>query len=609
VRLRVIADHVRTGLMLISDGVTPSNDGRGYVLRRILRRAIRAMRLLGFEEPSMPLLLPIARDCMAPSYPEVASDFDRISQYAYGEEDAFLATLGKGTTILDTAITDTKSAGGTTLSGERAFALHDTFGFPIDLTLEIAAEQGLGVDQDEFRRLMTEQRTRAKADAKARKTGHTDLSAYRSVLDAGGPVDFTGYAETQRESRIRAILSGGNGLAAADEGETVELILDATPFYAEGGGQQADHGSIQVSGGRFEVFDVQQPMPGVIVHRGRVVQGELRPGDTALAEIDVRRRRAISRAHTATHLVHQTMRNFLGDSATQAGSLNAPGRLRFDFNTPSAVPASVLHDVEEQVNEVLMSDLEVHAFVTSQAEARRLGAMALFGEKYGDEVRVVEVGNYARELCGGTHAARSGQLGLVKILSEASVGSGVRRVDALVGIDAFNFLAKEHLLVARLAEFYRVPSEQVGDRVFGTIEALREAEKDLEKMRAQMVLGGAAAFAEAARDISGTAYVGIEAPAGAAGNDVRTLAQSILGKIPQARPAVVAVSAASGDKASLVVTVNAAARDRGLSASDLVKGALSGRGGGNSELAQGGGLPAGEAPGLLMAIEKIVAGA
>jgi alanyl-tRNA synthetase len=609
VRLRVIADHVRTSLMLISDGVTPSNDGRGYVLRRILRRAIRSMRLLGFEDPSLPLLLPIARDCMAPSYPEVATDFQRISEYAYGEEEAFLSTLGKGTTILDLAITETKSEGGGTLSGERAFALHDTFGFPIDLTLEIAAEQGLGVDSDEFRRLMTEQRTRAKADAKARKTGHTDLSAYREVLDQGGPVQFTGYAETSRESRVRTLLSGGNGLAAADEGETVELILDATPFYAEGGGQQADLGFIQVGGGKFEVLDVQQPMPGVIVHRGRVVQGEIRPGDIALAEIDVRRRRAISRAHTATHLVHQTMRNFLGETATQAGSLNAPGRLRFDFNTPSPVPTSVLHDVEQQVNEVLMSDLEVHAFVTSQAEARRLGAMALFGEKYGDEVRVVEVGDYARELCGGTHAARSGQLGLVKILSEASVGSGVRRVEALVGMDAFGFLAKEHLLVSRLAEFYRVPSDQVGDRVFATIESLREAEKDLEKMRAQMVMGGAAAFADAARDVGGVAYVGIEAPAGAAGNDVRTLAQSIISKIPSARPAVVAVTAAAGDKASLVVTVNGAGRDRGLSAAGLVKGALSGRGGGNAELAQGGGLPAGEAPGLLTAIEKNVAAA
>jgi len=353
---------------------------------------------------------------------------------------------------------------------------------------------------------------------------------------------------------------------------------------------------------------VQQPLPGLIVHKGVVAQGEIRPGVPAYAEIDVMRRRAISRSHTATHLIHQTMRNFLGESATQAGSLNAPGRLRFDFNTPGAPAPSVLRDVEQQVNEVLMDDLEVRAFVTSQTEARRLGAMALFGEKYGDEVRVVEVGEYARELCGGTHAARSGQLGLVKILHEASIGSGVRRVEALVGMDAFGFLAREHLLVSRLAEVYRVPVDQVGDRVEHTIAQLRDAERELEKLRAQLVLSGAAALAEQARDLGGVAFVGTEAPEGAGGNDVRTLAQDIRGKIAAGRPAVVAVAARAGGKASLVVAVNPGARERGLSAADLVKGALSGRGGGNADLAQGGGVPAGEAANLLTAVEKAVAG-
>jgi alanyl-tRNA synthetase len=357
------------------------------------------------------------------------------------------------------------------------------------------------------------------------------------------------------------------------------------------------------------VVDVQQPIPGLIVHKARVLRGEVRQGEAGFAEIDVTRRRAISRSHTATHLIHQTMRAFLGESATQAGSLNAPGRLRFDFNTPGAVSPAVLHDVEQQVNEVLLRDLEVHAFITSQEEARRLGAMALFGEKYGDEVRVVEVGDYARELCGGTHVARSGQLGLVKVLSESSIGSGVRRVEALVGIDAFGFLAKEHLLVSRLAEMFRVPGDQVAERVEQTVTALRDAEKELEKLRAQMVLGGAGALAGQARDLGGVAYVGTEAPEGAATNDVRTLAQEIRGKIDPARPAVVAVAARSNGKASLIVSVNAAAKARGLSAADLVKGALSGRGGGNADLAQGGGVPADQVPALLSAVEKAVAGA
>jgi alanyl-tRNA synthetase len=610
IRLRVIADHVRTALMLIGDGVIPSNEGRGYVLRRIMRRAIRSMRLLGWQGAAMPELLPVARDCMAPSYPEVAAEFGRISTYAYQEEETFLSTLRAGTTILDTALAETKQSGGGTLSGAQAFQLHDTYGFPIDLTLEIAAEQGLQVDQDGFRRLMTDQRTRAKADAQARKTGHLDLSAYRAVLDAGGPVEFTGYQEVTRESRVRALLgAGGASVEVAGEGDFVELVLDTTPFYAEGGGQQADTGLINVGAGRLEVVDVQQPVPGLIVHKARVVHGEVRAGEAGFAEIDVTRRRAISRSHTATHLIHQTMRAFLGESATQAGSLNAPGRLRFDFNTPGAVPPAVLNDVEQQVNEVLLRDLEVHAFITSQEEARRLGAMALFGEKYGDEVRVVEVGDYARELCGGTHVARSGQLGLVKILNESSIGSGVRRVEALVGIDAFGFLAKEHLLVSRLAELFRVPGDQVADRVEQTVTALRDAEKELEKMRAQLVLGGAGALAGQAKDLGGVAYVGTEAPEGAATNDVRTLAQEIRGKIDSARPAVVAVAARANGKASLIVAVNAAAKGRGLSAADLIKGALSGRGGGNADLAQGGGLPADQVPVLLAAVEKAVGAA
>ncbi|QSB16946.1 alanine--tRNA ligase [Natronosporangium hydrolyticum] len=606
VRLRVIADHVRSGLMLIGDGVTPSNEGRGYVLRRILRRAVRAVRLLGFEEPAFPHLFPVARDGMAASYPEIAEDFGRISQYAYGEEEAFLATLRSGTTILDTAIAQTKASGGASLGGDKAFQLHDTYGFPIDLTLEIAAEQGLAVDEEGFRRLMAEQRSRAKADAQARKSGHIDRSVFRAVLEDGGNVEFTGYQELARESRIRALLAPADGtmLVTAGEGAMIDLVLDATPFYAEGGGQQPDLGTITVGGGELEIVDVQSPVPGVIVHRAKVRRGEIRAGEIGFAEVDVDRRRAVSRAHTATHLVHQTMRNFLGESATQAGSLNAPGRLRFDFNTPGAVAPSVLRDVEQQINEVLLRDLEVRSFITSQQEAMRMGAIALFGEKYGDQVRVVEVGDYARELCGGTHAARSSQLGLVKILHEASIGAGVRRVEALVGMDAFSHLAREHLLVSRLAELFRVPADQVGDRVEQTVAALRDAEKELEQLRAQLVVGGAAAIAGQAVDVRGVAFVGAEAPEGASSGDVRTLAQEVRGKLDPARPGVVAVTARSGGKASLVVAVNQAARERGVGAADLVKRALSGRGGGSPELAQGGGVPAAEATSLINAVQQ-----
>jgi alanyl-tRNA synthetase len=595
--------------MLIGDGVTPGNEGRGYVLRRILRRAIRAMRLLGWQEGAcLPQLLPVARDCMSPSYPELADDFGRISQYAYSEEEQFLSTLKAGTTILDTSIAQAKKARRKKLPGDKAFQLHDTYGFPIDLTVEIAAEAGLDVDEDGFRKLMAEQKSRAKADAQARKTGHADLSAYRSVLDAGGPVEFTGYSEVSRESKVRAVLTSSGAIEVAGEGDDIELVLDATPFYAEGGGQQPDTGIITVGGGSLEVYDVQQVVPGLIVHRARVLTGEVRAGETGFGEIDVRRRRAISRAHTATHLVHQGMRNALGESATQAGSLNAPGRLRFDFNTPTAVPPSVLRDVEQQVNEVLIDDLEVRWFVTSQAEARRLGAMALFGEKYGEQVRVVEVGDFARELCGGTHVARSGQLGLVKILSEASIGSGVRRVDALVGTDAVDFMAREHILVSRLADLYRARPDEVAERVEQTIAQLRDAEKELERLRAQLVLANVGAFADAAADVNGVALVTVEAPEGTSSNDVRTLAQEIRGRLAAGRPAVVAVASRAGGKASLVVAVNPAAKQRQLGAVDLVKGALAGRGGGNADLAQGGGVPAEDVPALLAAVRSLVAG-
>jgi len=608
VRLRIVADHVRTALMMIGDGVVPANEGRGYVLRRIMRRAIRAMRLLGWSGPAMPELLPVARDCMAPSYPEVGNEFERISRYAYAEEEAFLATLEHGITILDSAMRETRNVGAKQLSGDKVFQLHDTYGFPIDLTVEIAEEEGLGIDLEGFHRLMTEQRNRAKANSDARKVGHADLSVYRSVLDAGGVVEFTGYTDVSDQTRLRAILSDtGDWLQEAGEGETVELVLDRTPFYAEGGGQQSDTGIITLDRGRFEVLDVKQPIPGLFVHSGKVISGEVRPGDDAYAEIDARRRRAISAAHTATHLVHQTIRDFLGESATQAGSLDAPGRLRFDFHTPTALVPSVLKDVESTVNAVLTQDLEVHDFVTSQDEARKLGALALFGEKYGSTVRVVEIGDYSRELCVGTHASRSGQLGLIKILSEASIGSGLRRVDALVGMHAFEYLAREHLLVSRLAELYRVPSEQVAERAEHTVRALRDAEKEIEKLRSQLLMSNAGELAKSARDMYGISFVGVEAPEGTSANEARMLAQQIRAELPQSRPAITAVVSRVGGKALVVVAVNSVAKERGLSAVDLVKVALSGRGGGNADLAQGGGVPADQAIGMISTIEATIA--
>ncbi len=590
VRFRIVADHVRSGMMLIADGVTPGNEARGYVLRRLLRRAVRSMRLLGVEDRTLPELFPVSRDKMMLSYPEVASDWDRISTIAYAEEDAFRQTLRTGTTIFDLAAQDAKASGQTRLSGGKAFALHDTYGFPIDLTLEMASEQGLEVDEEGFRRLMTEQRDRAKADARSKKGQHADAGAYREVSDAiGRAVEFTGYSEVVTEATVRGIVGDAGVATSAREGDEVELVLDRTPFYAEGGGQLADQGVIQLgNGARLQVLDVQSPITGLVVHQVKVLSGEVTVGESGQALVDIERRKSISRAHTATHMVHKAFREALGDTATQAGSENAPGRFRFDFSATGAVPASAMADVEARVNDLVLADLSVHAEIMSQEEARKSGAMALFGEKYGDEVRVISVGDWARELCGGTHAGRSGQLGVIKLLGESSIGSGVRRVEALVGSDAYRFLAREHTLVAQLSETLKARPEQLPERV-----------------RVQQVLAAAGQLAAQAKDVYGVAFVGHRAD-GAGAGDVRKLALDIRGRLPQGQPGVVAIIGSSNGKPAVVVAVNDAARTWGISANALVKaaaGALGGSGGGKDDVAQGGGADVSNADQALLDVE------
>ena len=594
VRFRVVADHVRSSMMLIADGVTPGNEARGYVLRRLLRRAVRSMRLLGVEDRTLPELLPVSRDRMRLSYPELESDWQRISTIAYAEEDAFRQTLRTGTSIFDMAAQEAKTAGATTLTGDKAFRLHDTYGFPIDLTLEMAAEQGLAVDEEGFRRLMAEQRERAKADAKGKKGQHTAAGAYRDVADSlGRAVEFTGYSEVVSEATVSGLVgAGGDVLQSAREGETVELVLDRTPFYAEGGGQLADQGVVELSNGAtVQVLDVQSPITGMIVHQAKVLSGEVTVGTHAQAMVDVERRRSISRAHTATHMVHKAFREALGDTATQAGSENAPGRFRFDFSATGPVPGSAMADVEARVNDLVLADLAVHAEVMTQDEARKSGAMALFGEKYGDQVRVISVGDWARELCGGTHAGRSGQLGVIKLLGESSIGSGVRRVEALVGGDAYRFLAREHVLVAQLSEVLKVRAEELPERVNDIVERLRTAEKEIERIRMAQLLSSTGELAAGAKDVFGVAFVGHRVD-GAGAGDVRKLALDIRGRMPAGRPSVVAIIGSSNGKPAVVVAVNDEARAWGVSANALVKvaaTALGGSGGGKDDVAQGGG--------------------
>jgi alanyl-tRNA synthetase len=609
IRMRVVADHVRSGLMLIGDGVTPSNEARGYVLRRILRRAVRAVKLLGVDEPTLPDLMTVSKDRMKASYPELESGFGRIAQIVEAEEDAFRRTLAAGTTILDVAVREAKSAGQTVLGGPRAFQLHDTYGFPIDLTLEMAAEQGLAVDEAGFRRLMAVQRERAKADARAKKTGHAGAKEYRGVADTlGRPVEFTGYDEIVSEARVVGLLIDGEAVGSATEGDHVEVVLDRTPFYAEAGGQLADAGRLELDGAVVEVDDVQSPLPGLVVHRARVVSGEIRPGAGGRALVDIERRKAISRSHTATHMVHKAIREALGETATQAGSENAPGRFRFDFHAAGAIAPSALRDIEARVNTLLVEDLEVHAEIMTQDQAREAGAMALFGEKYGDRVRVISVGDWSRELCGGTHALRSGQLGLVKLLGEGSIGSGIRRVEALVGVDAYAFAAREHVLISQLTDVLKVRTEDLPDRVSALVSQLRDAHKEIEKYRSDQVLAVAGTLARTPSDVFGVALVAHDA--GEAGSDdLRSLALDVRGRLGTERPAVVAVGGVTKGRPLIVVATNEEARRWGVRAGDLVREAataLGGGGGGKPDVAQGGGSDPERLPEALRRVEYAV---
>jgi len=547
---------------------------------------------------------------MGPQYPELVSDSKRILSVSVSEEESFLQTLKSGTQIFDVASAALKKSKSAVLPGEDAFKLHDTYGFPFDLTLEMAREEGLEVDEDGFRRLMKEQKDRAKADSKAKKSGHTDLSVYRQVVDKNGKSEFVGYSHVTSEAKITAVLVDGNLVGSAGTDEDVEIVLDRTPFYAEGGGQLADGGTITLANGAVvEIDDVQTPVPGVFVHRGRVLSGSLESGAQAQAAIDVERRHAISRAHTATHMVHKAFRELLGETATQAGSENSPGRFRFDFPATGAVPASVLNDVESRVNTLLLDNLEVSAEVMSQDAAKKLGAMALFGEKYGDQVRVVSVGDWARELCGGTHVSRSGQLGVVKLLSESSIGAGVRRVEALVGVDAYKFLAREHILLNSLTEIIKgARVEELPERINGLINSMKEIEKELSVLRSAQALSQVSEIAKSAKVVNGTTVITSLLGDGISGDDLRKIALELRSK---AANSVVALISVNDSKPVLVVAASDAARAAGVKAGALVKigsTVLGGGGGGKDDFAQGGGTDAAKSVDALAAISHALVG-
>jgi alanyl-tRNA synthetase len=524
---------------------------------------------------------------MGEAYPDLASRKEMIAATAAAEEENFRGTLEKGLTILEAGLDNTRKARRSTLAGDTAFKLHDTYGFPLELTLEIAQEQGLDVDRDAFASLMREQQERARAGKK--RGGASSEEALRSILEERGPTKFLGYDRTETESVLGGIVRDGQLIPAAGEGEEVEVVLDATPFYAEGGGQVGDTGLIAANGGVLEVLDTQPALGDLIVHRARVRSGEVKAGADAHAVVDAARRAAVGRSHTATHVLHATLRQALGPHAHQAGSLVDAGRLRFDFPHNESVPHDVLAEIEETVvRRILLDDL-VRPYETTRDEASAIGAMALFGEKYGDIVRVVEIGDYSIELCGGTHVTHTSQIGPVLILGEASIGSGLRRVEALTGADAIASYRSDRLLLEQIAGLVKGSPEEAADKVRRILDDLKAARSQLEKAQQGGIAEQAkdiAARAQRARDAS---VVAVETP-GLAVDGLQKLATAVRTAI--GGPAAVIVGSRREDGANVVAAVSKELFGRGVTAKALVAAAapaIEGKGGGKDDLATGGG--------------------
>ncbi|OOB92003.1 alanine--tRNA ligase [Rathayibacter sp. VKM Ac-2630] len=606
VRMRVIADHVRSSLMLLSDGVTPSNEGRGYILRRLMRRTVRAMRLLGVDTAVFPELFAASRDAMASAYPEVQTEYERLSTSAFGEEEAFLRTLAAGTEILDLAVLKTKKAEAETLPGDTAFLLHDTFGFPIDLTLEIAEESGLRVDREAFDSLMSAQRARAKADAKSKKSALADLSVY-AAFRAHGETLFTGYDVLDTESRIVGLVVGGQSVTKASAGDIAEVILEATSLYAESGGQEADAGRIVGNGFDLEVLDVQKPVKGLISHTVQVASGEVGVGDAATSVVDRDWRRGATQAHSGTHLIHAALRQVLGPQAHQSGSYNKAGYLRLDFSWNQALSLDTRSEIEDIANTAIRDNLEVVTRELPLDEAKALGAMALFGEKYGEVVRVVDIGGpWSRELCAGTHVGSSSEIGLISLVSESSVGSTNRRVESLVGREAFQDLAAERALVSTISSSLKTPREQLPERIADLVASLKAAEKRIAAFEAKALADRVPAIVANQRRVNGVAIVAENVGTAGSSDELRSLVTSVRERLGS-EPAVVALAADVSGKPAVIVATNQAARDSGAKAGVLAKlaaGVLGGGGGGKPDLAQGGGS---DVSAIGAALEAVVA--
>jgi alanyl-tRNA synthetase len=583
VSLRILADHGRTVTFLIGDGVIPSNDGRGYVLRRVLRRAVRHGWQYGGDGLITPRLAEATIDSMGDAYPELVEKRDLILDVVTREEEKFRRTLESGHQLLDTELDEQGR-----LTGASAFKLHDTFGFPIDLTKEIAAERGVEVDLEGFDVEMKAQRERARAAWKGADSAEA-ADTYRGIVEDHGLTDFVGYDYEASDGVILSMLVDGEPVERADEGQTVEIFLDKTPFYAESGGQVGDTGIIETETGQAMVIDTQNTIQGLHGHSAKVTKGVLHTGQPVSSAIDSPRREGIRKSHTGTHVLHWALRDVLGDHASQAGSLVENGRLRFDFSHFSQVAPPELAEIEGEVNRKLVANGHVSTTVTSKQEAEEMGAIAFFGDKYGDTVRVVQVGDFSTEFCGGTHTHTAAQVGPLTIVSESSIGSNLRRVEALTGMAAYDHLVSVRESMARTGHLLRATPDQVPQRVEQLLERVAGLESQLDAIASQRIGVKAEELAASPERVGHAALVVADA-GNVSGNELRQIALGVRDRITG--PSFVVVGSSDGGKGNLVAVASKELVERGVSAGELIGGAARMLGGGGSrdpELAQAGG--------------------
>ena len=598
VSMRVMADHSRATAYLIADGVLPSNEGRGYVLRRIMRRAMRHAKMLGFEDPVLFKTSVFVLESMASAYPEEAGRKEFVAKVVQNEEERFIQTLGNGLRILQDEIAGLAAAGQQVIPGETVFKLYDTYGFPLDLTADIVEKDGYRLDEEGFERCMEAQRAKAREHWKG--SGEEAISGiYKQLVDQGVRSEFSGYLKLTDQGQVLALLRQGQPVAEAACGETVEVITSATPCYGESGGQVGDTGQIETAAAKLTIIDTKKPLPDLYVHLCEVVTGAIKTGDQATISVDAERRQRIVINHTATHLLQAALQNQLGDHIKQAGSLVTPERLRFDFTHFSPVSAAELSQIEAEVNRQIRVNAQVNTEQMAADDAKKAGAMALFGEKYGAEVRVISVGDYSMELCGGTHAQAAGDIGLFKILSEGGIAAGVRRIEAVTGQTALDLVQQQQKTLLHLAEMVKSDPQQLETRLGKLLEHQRELEKELEQLQAKINAERSGELIDQAQLVGDIKLLAVKVP-GSDGKGLREFSDQLRDKLGSG---VLVLVSDAGDKVALLVAVTKDLTGR-VKAGDLIRPLaeiVGGRGGGRPELAQAGGPDTAKIEALLQA--------